>query len=398
MALTNILGKKSSSDNHDEKYDVFLSFGGVDTRRTFTNHLHQALERADLKTFLDKEEIPPGLYLKPELEKAIKSSTASVIVLSENYASSTWCLDELVLILDQHKKFRQIVIPIFYHVEPTDVRKQQNSFGEAMAEHKKKMEAEADVEKKRLLTEKIEIWKKALTQDSNITGLEVRDRLETEYIKEFVKELCKRIRVPVRTSLPLLIGKEDAIEYVSSWSKDGSSNTVDILSIYGMGGIGKSTLAKYIYDSYCREFDRSIIVKDISRKCVGNINGLLGLKIQLCKDISKASSIEVHDVSVTYNKVLIVLDDIDSIDQLDALLGNKRFHEGSKIIITTRDMSLTERCELLKTKVEKRHTKYPLEGLPENALVKLLCHHAFNGEDLKDGYEEVSEDILKYCE
>ncbi|XP_071718514.1 TMV resistance protein N-like [Rutidosis leptorrhynchoides] len=170
----------------------------------------------------------------------------------------------------------------------------------------------------------------------------------------------------LRTTLLLLIGKEDAIENVSSWLKDGSSNTVDILSIYGMGGIGKSTLAKYIYDSYCREFDTSSIIEDISRK--------------------------------SSNKVLIVLDDIDSIDQLDALLGNKSFHEGSKIIITTRDMSLTERCELCKTKAECRHTKYLLEHLSDEASLELLCLHAFNGEDLKDGYEEVLEDILEYCE
>ncbi|XP_071718428.1 TMV resistance protein N-like [Rutidosis leptorrhynchoides] len=398
VILTDVSEQSSSSNNHDEKYDVFLSFRGIDTRLSFTSHLHQALEGDNLKTFLDNEEIPIGFYLKPELESAIKSSRASIIVLSKNYASSTWCLDELVLILDRHKNFKQIVIPIFYHVEPTDVRKQQNSFGEAMAEHKQKMEAETDVEKKMKLAEKIEIWKEALTKVSNLTGLDVKGRLETEFIKEIVKELSKRIRVPVRTSLPLLIGKEDAIEYVSSWLKDGSSHTVDILSIYGMGGIGKSTLAKYIYDSYCREFDTSSIVEDISRKCAGKIDKLLDLKNQLCNDISKASSMQVHDVSVASNKVLIVLDDIDSIEQLDALLGNKGFNQGSKIIITTRNMSLTERCELCKAKAEYRHKKYPLEHLCNDASLKLLCHHAFNCEELKDGYKVVSEDILKYCQ
>ncbi|XP_071718532.1 disease resistance protein RUN1-like [Rutidosis leptorrhynchoides] len=398
VILTDDLEQSSSNNNRDEKYDVFLSFRGIDTRLNFTNHLHQALERNNLKTFLDKEDIPTGHFLKPELENAIKSSSASVIVLSKNYASSTWCLDELVLILDRHKNFNQIVIPIFYHVEPTDVRKQKNSFGDAMAKHKKTMMKETNVFKKMQWAEKIKIWKEAITQVSNLTGFDVKGRLETEFIKEIVKDLSKRVRVPLRTSLPLLIGKEDAIEYISSWLKDGSSNTVDILSIYGMGGIGKSTLAKYIYDSYCREFDTSSIVEDISRKCVGNINGLLDLKNQLCNDISKASSIQVHDVSVACDKVLIVLDDIDSLDQLDALLGSKDFNQGSKIIITTRDMSLTERCELCKTKAECRHTKYPLEHLSNDASLKLLCHHAFNCEEFKDGYKVVSEEILKYCE
>nr|GEZ43117.1 Toll/interleukin-1 receptor (TIR) domain-containing protein [Tanacetum cinerariifolium] len=112
------------------------------TRNSFTNHLHKALEDANLKTFLDDKEIETGLYLKPELESAIRASRASVIDLSKNYASSTWCLNELVLILEQHREFSQIVIPIFYHVNPSDVRKQKNSFRDAMADHKQKMEAE----------------------------------------------------------------------------------------------------------------------------------------------------------------------------------------------------------------------------------------------------------------
>ncbi|GJT19416.1 Toll/interleukin-1 receptor domain-containing protein [Tanacetum coccineum] len=122
MTLEDV-SEASSSCNDQHIYDVFLSFRGADTRNNFTNHLHKALEDANLKTFLDDKEIETGLYLKPELESAIRASRASIIVLSKNYASSTWCLNELVLILEQHRKFNQIVIPIFYHVDPSDVRK-----------------------------------------------------------------------------------------------------------------------------------------------------------------------------------------------------------------------------------------------------------------------------------
>ncbi|KAK9074104.1 hypothetical protein SSX86_006701 [Deinandra increscens subsp. villosa] len=177
-----VLGKLlpgSSSSTHDHNhhiYDVFLSFRGADTRNGFTDHLYNALLDAGFITFLDEEKIETGEPLKPELESAIRSSRASIIVLSKNYASSTWCLEELVLILDQNRNFNQIIIPIFYDVEPTDVRKQQSSFGEAMAKHKQRWEMETDEEKRSELAQKMESWKLALTQVANLKGKDANGR------------------------------------------------------------------------------------------------------------------------------------------------------------------------------------------------------------------------------
>ncbi|GKE41207.1 Toll/interleukin-1 receptor domain-containing protein, partial [Tanacetum coccineum] len=125
------------SPKNDKKYDVFLSFRGEDTRLTFTSHLNKALKDANLKTFLDDKEIDTGLSLKPELESAIRASRASVMVLSKNYATSRWCLNVLALILEKHRDIDHIVILIFYHVEPTDVRNQQNNYEDAMEDYKK---------------------------------------------------------------------------------------------------------------------------------------------------------------------------------------------------------------------------------------------------------------------
>ncbi|KAJ9558686.1 hypothetical protein OSB04_013300 [Centaurea solstitialis] len=163
-------GSSSSSSPPDYKYDVFLSFRGLDTRLNFTDHLYKALINSNFTTFLDDADIETGEDLKPELENAIKGSRASIIVLSKNYASSTWCLDELVLILEQHKTSNHVVIPIFYHVEPTDVRKQESSFGDVMAKHKQRMEAKENVEGKSQLARKMEIWKKALIEVANLKG------------------------------------------------------------------------------------------------------------------------------------------------------------------------------------------------------------------------------------
>ena len=88
----------SSSSTARYKYNVFLSFRGEDTRYNFTSHLYEAL-RQGFKTFLDDDNLQGGDAISKQLPKAIELSMISIVVFSENYASSTWCLKELVKIL-----------------------------------------------------------------------------------------------------------------------------------------------------------------------------------------------------------------------------------------------------------------------------------------------------------
>ncbi|BBG96727.1 Disease resistance protein TIR-NBS-LRR class family [Prunus dulcis] len=116
----------SSSFAHDSSwtYDVFLSFRGEDTRTNFTDHLYKALCDKGIYTFIDRE-LVRGEEIPPALVKAIEESRISVIVFSENYASSRWCLDELVKILQCKQSKQQVVLPIFYKVDPSHVRNQK---------------------------------------------------------------------------------------------------------------------------------------------------------------------------------------------------------------------------------------------------------------------------------
>jgi hypothetical protein len=151
----------SSSSSHSiamKKYDVFISFRGDDTRVGFTSHLHAALKRSYLETYIDCR-IEKGDQVWAELVKTIKDSSLFLVIFSENYASSTWCLNELVEIMECHKN-GQVVIPVFYQIDPSHVRKQTRSYAVDLAKHKQQG----------INDHKIQNWKNGLSQAANLSG------------------------------------------------------------------------------------------------------------------------------------------------------------------------------------------------------------------------------------
>jgi len=149
-------------------YDVFLSFRGEDTRHGFTGNLYKALCVRGIYTFIDDEELQSGEEITPSLRKAIEESRIAIVVLSHNYASSSFCLDELVVILDCKNK-GLLVIPVFYKVDPSDVRHQKESYGEALTKRQRRFE---DVEK-------VQKWKMALRQVADLSGYHFKDGYTT---------------------------------------------------------------------------------------------------------------------------------------------------------------------------------------------------------------------------
>ena len=119
----------SMNPRNNKKYDVFLSFRGEDTRDNFTSHLHYSLCQKSIETFID-DQLIRGVEISQSLLDTIEASTISIIIFSERYASSGWCLDELLKILECKHDYGQIVIPIFCRVDPSHVRWQTGTFGD----------------------------------------------------------------------------------------------------------------------------------------------------------------------------------------------------------------------------------------------------------------------------
>ncbi|KAL4379497.1 hypothetical protein GQ457_02G037370 [Hibiscus cannabinus] len=151
----------TSSPVSEKKYDVFLSSRGEDTRNNFTDHLYDALKRNIIVAFRDdiRPEASEGIRL--ELFKAIRQSWCSVIVFSKSYVFSSWCLDELVEIVKQRNDEGHEIFPVFYDVDPSDLRKQKGKVEEAFVGHEEGYKGEKD----RILK-----CRNALTQVSKIKG------------------------------------------------------------------------------------------------------------------------------------------------------------------------------------------------------------------------------------
>jgi hypothetical protein len=143
------------------RFDVFLSFRGKDTRMSFTDHLHAALIQKCIIVFRDDEKLEGGKDISEELLKAIEESLCAVVVISENYAFSKWCLIELAKIVECTRHTRLKVLPVFYHVYPSDVRKQKGSFAKAFARHRK----DPEVDEEEIIT-----WRASLRKVATIAG------------------------------------------------------------------------------------------------------------------------------------------------------------------------------------------------------------------------------------
>jgi hypothetical protein len=121
----------SSSNISDKKiYDVFLSFRGEDTRASFTSHLYASLQNAGIHVFRDDNSLPRGENIYTIL-RSIEESRIAIIIFSTNYAYSWWCLQELEKIMECNRTNGQIVLPLFYDVNPSEVRHQSGEFGKA---------------------------------------------------------------------------------------------------------------------------------------------------------------------------------------------------------------------------------------------------------------------------
>ncbi|XP_061359126.1 TMV resistance protein N-like isoform X2 [Gastrolobium bilobum] len=377
------------SKNTKWKYHVFLSFRGEDTRLGFTDHLYAALVRKSIITFRDDEELARGEVISHKLLLAIEESLSAIVIISKNYASSSWCLDELVKILESKHVLGQDVFPVFYGVDPSDVRNQRGSFAEAFRKHEEKF-----IENK----EKVQKWRDALKEVANLSGWDSKDQHETTLIEEVVAQVWKKLEPKFPTYNDGLVGIDTRLEDLYSTLKLGLED-VRFIGIWGMGGIGKTTLATALFKKIRCHFDVSCFVANV-REVSGERNeGFVQLQNKILFRLNiKGMLIETSSQGkdslrnlLSNKKVLLVLDDVSSKSQLENLAGNQDwFGPGSRIIVTTRDKHLLISHVVL-------FEMYKSKILNDNESLQLFCEKAFKKDEPREDYLELSKNVVEYA-
>ncbi|RDX97204.1 TMV resistance protein N, partial [Mucuna pruriens] len=367
------------------KFHVFLSFRGLDTRNKFTDHLYAAFKRSGFAVFKDDEELEKGEVIARELPKAIEESLCSVVVLSPSYAFSRWCLEELLKILESRAEFGRHVFPIFYDVDPCDVRHQRGSFADAFAKHGE-----------RFGTGKVRSWRQALTEIADLSGWTSKDKPETELIEEIVAEVWKKLQPKLPSYDDELIGIDSRMKCIFSLLET-ESEEVRFVGIWGMGGIGKTTLAKYVYNKIHQQFNICCFLENV-REVSSERDGLLCLQRKMLSHLKiRSMGIETLDQgketirNLLFNKkVFLVLDDLSSDIQVENLAGKQEwFGRGSRVIITTRDKHLLVSLGVCES--------YDVQILNSDESLQLLCQKAFRGEKPEEAYVELSKCVVQYA-
>ncbi|KAI3500072.1 hypothetical protein L1887_35887 [Cichorium endivia] len=310
--------------------------------------------------------------------------------------------------MECHKTNEHTAYPVFYDVEPSEIRQQSRAIEEAFANHEKKEAAGK--------------WREALKEAADLAGWELKNtangsgsnwsceilsklikdslnyRHEAKFIQNIVEELSLELRSIGFNIDEKLVGMETRINDVVSLLGIGFDD-VRMIGIKGMGGGGKTTLARAVFDQISFQFEGKSFVENVREASNASLSGLKSLQNQVLSDVTNDKGINISSVyegvhimkrMMRDRKVLVVLDDVDHIDQLEALAGELNwFKSGSRIIITTRDeqVLVAHRVNFIRN----------VALLSNEEATFLFSMYAFGRDFPIHGYEELSRQVVRYA-
>ena len=219
-------------------------------------------------------------------------------------------------------------------------------------------------------------------------------RSESQVIEEIVGKIYGQLNSIYSNVYEDCVGLKFRVEEIQSSYLGIGLKDVRFIGIWGMGGMGKTTLARVLHQRIHYHFDASSFISNVREESCKN--GLISLQKKLLNDILIESNIQIRDIQRGINmikdrlnkkKVLIILDDVDQPEQLKALAGKRDwFGQGSRIIITTRDQRLLITHDMTKAEIYKVNELNDVEAL------QLFSREVFKKDSPPKDFKELSQD------
>ena len=225
------------------------------------------------------------------------------------------------------------------------------------------------------------------------------DESEVELIQRVIKEISST----KLNLVPLFVAKHpvgidsraEAIEFLL----DMESNDVCMVGVCGLGGIGKTTISKAVYNRIAKHFEGSCFLENV-REMSKIVGGIIQLQETLLSKIIRNEYLKVSNVSegielikkkLCSKKVLLILDDVKDSKEVENLLGEYNwFASGSRVIITTRDKQVL-------TSLGINHRIFKVEELSECEAHELFIEYAFQTSKYGEDYSELVKQIIRYA-
>ncbi|EFH43292.1 predicted protein [Arabidopsis lyrata subsp. lyrata] len=302
-----------------------------------------------------------------EIPDVIDRVSASVVIFSKSCFSSTSCLDKLVRILQCQRKTGQLVVPVFYGISPSNLVVQEHESADRVRE-----------------------WSSALQELKALPAHQYREECsEWELVEEIVKDVCEKFFPTQQIGINTRVMEIEQLLCKQPWG-------IRRIGIWGMPGIGKTTLAKTVFDQisggyeascFIKNFDMAFHEKGLHRLLEEHFGKILKELPRESRNITRSS---LPGEKLRKIRTFVVLDDVHNSLVAESFLGGFHwFGPGSLIIITSRDKQVFRHFQI-------NHV-YEVQSLNENEALQLFSQCAFGKHIREQNLLELSKEVIDYA-
>ncbi|XP_013597423.1 PREDICTED: probable WRKY transcription factor 19 isoform X2 [Brassica oleracea var. oleracea] len=286
--------------------DGVLVFSCNDNLDEDETHLIEAISKE-----LHEQGVTPltyNLYQRDLDGDMLYRSSVGIMVVSNSFAFSSQSLDLLVAIMEFCKAKRLVIIPVY------------------------------------LKADRIQKWKEALTDVASIDGHQWSEGSQFMLAKKVVRNACFRLHLKSSKNLVRILALLNHPQPLEA----------EIEGIWGMAGIGKTSIAREIFELLAPQYDLCYFLQDFHRMCKSK--GLRQIRDDFLSKVFREEELCLGacDTKPSFmrdwflnREILVVLDDVSNARDAEYVFGGfSWFSRGHRIILTSRSKQVLVQCKV----------------------------------------------------